>query len=74
MLNWDDPLITTTAEKQAEPASAGSSAHKAVQTPKAETAKNVINEQALSYETKTEQRHDTIDEIDHAARLQPNGN
>ena len=67
MLNWDDPLITTTAEKQAEPASAGSSAPKAVQTPKAGSAKNVINEQALSYETKTEQQQDTVDEIDHAA-------
>jgi len=67
MLNWDDPLTATTAEKQAEPASAGSSAPRSVKAPKAESAKNVINEQALSYETKTEQQHDTVDEIDHAA-------
>ncbi len=67
MLNWDDPLTPTAAEKQAEPASAGSSAPRAVTRPKAESAKNVINEQALSYETGAEQPHDTVDEIDHAA-------
>jgi len=67
MLNWDDPLTTTAAEKQAEPVSTGSSAPRAVQAPKRERAKNVINEQALSYETKPEQPHDTVDEIDHAA-------
>ncbi len=67
MLNWDNPLTPTAAEKQAEPVSTGSSAPRAVTTPKAESAKNVINEQALSYETGAEQPHDTVDEIDHAA-------
>ena len=67
MLNWDDPLTPKTADKQAEPASAGTPAPKAPAPQAAETAKNVINEQALSYETKAEQPHDTVDEIDHAA-------
>ncbi|MGD9391942.1 MAG: hypothetical protein PVH32_03410, partial [Chromatiales bacterium] len=67
MLNWDDPLTPKTADKQAEPAPAGTPAPKAPARQAAETAKNVINEQALSYETKAEQPHDTVDEIDHAA-------
>ena len=67
MLNWDDPLTPKTAEKPAKPASAGTPVPKAPAPQPAETARNVINEQALTYETKPEQPRDTVDEIDHAA-------